>query len=67
MDILILEKARVALQSQHDWHLNQTDEVDLGDGITIIPADEYCDGSLYEQTVEALDMLNSEIKRRTQG
>lgn len=64
-DILILERARRALQFHHDWHLAQTDEVDLGDGISITPADEYGDSSMWEETVSALDSLNEEIKRRT--
>ena len=63
-DILILEKARVALQQHHDWHLNQTDEIDIGEWGTMIPANEYCDSELYEQTVRTLDLLEREIGRR---
>lgn len=63
-DILILERARAALQRQHNWHLNQTEEVDIGDGITMVPADEYSDSAMYDETVAALDALNEEIARR---
>ncbi len=64
-DILILERARAALQRQHDWHLAQTDEVDLVDGGIIVPADNYSENSMYDQTVAALDALDAEILRRT--
>lgn len=64
-DILILERARNALQQQHYWHLSQTEEVILCGDITIIPADEYSESGMFEETVSALDMLNQEINRRT--
>jgi hypothetical protein len=64
IDILIMEGVRVALQRHHDWHLNQTDEIDIGDGIQIVPADEYSDSTMYDETVAALDLLNKEIQMR---
>lgn len=66
-DILILEKTRVALQKHHDWHLAQTDETDLCDGIRFVPADEYGDSSMCAETIAALDQLEGEILRRTQS
>jgi len=63
IDVLILEGVRVALQRQHDWHLNQTDEIDIGEGIQIVPAWEYADSAMYEETVAALDLLNKEIQK----
>lgn len=66
-DIVILEKARQILQKHHDWHLNQTYEQDLGEGIVIIPANEYGDSRIYEETVDILDLLNNEIRQRTSG
>ena len=66
-DILILERARLALQQQHDWHATQTEPVDISEGVSIVPADEYCDSGMYERTVAALHELEQEILRRTQS
>lgn len=63
-DIVILERARAALQRHHDWHLSQ----DRDGGVWgIDPVDAYSESSLCEATVAALDALNAEINRRIGG
>lgn len=66
-DILILERARIALQKQHDWHLARTEPEDLGGGVSIVPADEYGDSAMYEATAASLHELEQEILRRTES
>ena len=60
-DILILERARVALTEQNNWHLSQTEECEHG----FVLADEYQDSSLCEKTMNSIAELEAEIHRRT--
>lgn len=60
-DIIFLERARLALQRHHDWHLGQDrDAAAWG----IDPVDAYSESGLCEATVEALGLLDAEINRR---
>ncbi len=63
-DIAVIEKLRAALQRHHDWQLAQTYPVDI-EGFEIIPADEYCDSGMYDETTAVLRMAEQEITRRT--
>lgn len=51
-----LARMRTALETQHSWHLDQTERtpVFFGDTIGQVNADEYQDSQLCEITVEAL-------------
>lgn len=53
---------RAALQRQNDWHLARTDPVDMG-GVPIIPAEAYVEGSMHDETVAALNILDREIAK----
>lgn len=51
---------RDVLKRHHDWHLAQTDPVDMC-GVEVIPAEEYADSSMFEETDKALALLEKEI------
>lgn len=63
-DIAIIEKLRAALETHHRWQLAQTDPVMLDGDIEIIPADEYGDSGMCEDTMAALHLAEAEIARR---
>ena len=45
--------AHAALTAHNDWHLKQIEPQTI-DGMEIVPADAYCDSTLYELTQDAL-------------
>ena len=48
--VVVPVELQAALQAQHDWHLDQTDEDQWG----IIPAEAYAESGLCDRTVSAL-------------
>lgn len=57
--IEVFEKLLAALRAQHTWHCNQTDEDEFG----MIPANEYSESSLCEETISAIHLAETQIER----
>jgi len=57
-DVDVLARVEAALMRQHDWHLSQTEPVDMG-GVEIVPFEAYAEGSMCEETIDALTDLRA--------
>ena len=63
-DTELLQHAREILRKHYQWHLNQTKEVIIENDISIIPADEFADSALCEETEDVLDKLNERLSTK---